>query len=473
MLLLPYFFFARVQDANTEKTSPSTWTLGTELDPTGLSVPRLLPDCAAAARFIESLPRANSSAEVWAPWRAYVAHVYGPLPPPGEHAVDVASFEYFGGLRLSNGTTVLSCDGFSVLKAWHVYDDAKNSVASVLVRRTGSSVTTTRSGALIEVWRDRSREPEGALYGMWAYSARGTGQWLSLGRTLVVSRKEAVAEGNLSTVIAFPSGAPTPALYYGLDVATVAKAEASFAKTQHSSRLDGRLWDTLCVFIPLSNQGLLSHAVALRRFHGKVFIGRGYDRHYAECSRAKQMAGALASAKGQVALLPALDGVVALNAHLQGFDSVQITDGKRKQHVEVVCSRAECLFAHQNGRTMLSPHAGTAGPSPSLPSSSRLNKRCLPHGILHAGPPGAQRSCCCSEHDECSCEAAKAAAASSRAAVALEMTNGTLQGHRFWSRLHGQTCTSAERTARHEALEKGAMYCYLIPPQFQPLVVRA
>jgi hypothetical protein len=166
-----------------------------------------------------------------------------------------------------------------------------------------------------------------------------------------------------------------------------------YYRTTNSHRW--RAYDTLCVWV--SNK-LDEDAVvlAIARLKGRVFGDDQYMntvcRQLAEVRYATAKSLALPITRtlqelegGRFAMVPALDGVIALGTLAGGYDTVQLTTGNRWLHVEVVCTKPECVFA---------------------PAKV---ERCFPPRFVKAGPPERQRGCCCSERRSCATQAANKA----------------------------------------------------------------
>lgn len=324
------------------------WRPGVRLVPYQRDAVWLLPNCAVASAFLRSLPDPHAPDAAWAPWERYLELVYG---EKAARRVDIRGFNMFFGVATSwppgNKSSALDCGRFVV----HVPYLAAGMwpLPAVLVRRAGERMVA-ESNAWVEVYRSRHRlGPEGVGYGCWFYAARGTGQWVHLGRTRALRRRDAAGAFSL---VRLPSG-----------------------ETQHMHGSIARLrMHYACVRAPPP----AASRDELPLFVGAINLRDGVTKNKRLILTAERCAELPNAAElrlgdpaaGRMYVLPPADGVWALNARRAGYDSVQLYPSTRAGHVEVLLGTDACMYA-------------------SVPIQV-----CPPDGVVIAGPDPARRQPC-------------------------------------------------------------------------------
>mmetsp|Transcript_9009 Transcript_9009/g.26162 ORF Transcript_9009/g.26162 Transcript_9009/m.26162 type:complete len:224 (+) Transcript_9009:391-1062(+) len=209
----------------------------------------------------------------------------------------------------------LHCGNIRVMNGLHISARASK---SIYVRHTSSSsgkmrVNFARNGTMVEVEHEHAIPfPEGVVFGCWSYIAVGSGIFVNAGATLVLSRPdEARRHHNFVADGVMPDGSPGPLVPAG-------------------QRFRRHL-EHVCVWVPPRGPRSGAPLVALAGVVPRQTSNFPLERARAFClqvpgvARAAQLldAGPLGlgnaaldprtnrSAAGKLALLPALDGMLA------------------------------------------------------------------------------------------------------------------------------------------------------------------
>lgn len=302
------------------------WNSSIPLSPWNATGFAVLSNCAQVDALVSSLP-ANASDRRWATWGHYVDAIYNETVP---RHINLRHFSFFRGVALHNKSHSLSdrtlwqCEHYT---ASNVYTQGSRAIVVWPTRGPLALGAVAHSNEWVEVYRQQvstAWNPEGLGYGCWYHMARGTAIWANVGRTLGLTRS---------------------------------KAAQRFG---HIAFQNGSLWD------PAAERLNTQRFTAGMKFKCHVCISQAASGHLTalglaslsgtpgtpvwDASTSCASVGAQAAPGGRIYSVPCLDGVWALNAARQGFDSLQLLSPgwpEGENEVELLLTGKECTSSRR------------------------------------------------------------------------------------------------------------------------------